>query len=112
MRTNKKRKSTTLDQATVEEIVHIFNDEVDPQRERVTFLKPLVNPFEVGSSAVRTSLRSLTTIFVGPDDEAAINKARKDEPDFVFLMGFRHVKDVSNLYFLSLLFFLKVVINV
>lgn len=99
-RINKKRKSATGDRAGIEETVQVLDDKVKPRRLKVTFLEPLVNPFEGGILGCQDKLDELSNYFTGPDDKVAINNAYQEELGSVFLMFFRRVVDVSTLIFL------------
>lgn len=79
--------------------MNILDDETKLHCVRVSFSVPLVNPFGGGVFGLRDKLDELSNYFIGPDDEVAINKAHKEGPNIVFLMGFWCVMDVSNLCF-------------
>lgn len=64
----------------------------------------LINPFEGIVFGKREKQDELYNYFIDPDDEAKINKARYEEPIFVYLMGFKLAMDVSNFSPFQLLF--------
>lgn len=78
--------------------MHILDDEAKPHHVRVTFLEPLVNPFEGGVFSCKDKLDELFNYFGGPDDKVVINNACQEEPDSIFLMGFRCVMDVYYIF--------------
>lgn len=79
---------------------------------KVTYSKPLVNPFKGRVCSFKDKLDELYNYFVGLVYKGIIIKAHKEEPESIFVMDFWYVMDVSVTCMFFYLILLKVVINV
>lgn len=88
---SKKRKYVaSISQTTPFETIDVIDDDDRiAQRIRVSFSKPLMNPFEGSVFGEKDKLDELYHYFVYPNDEVEITKARSEESKLVHLMAFK-----------------------
>lgn len=80
----------SISQTTPFETIDVIDDDDRiAQRIRVSFSKPLMNPFEGSVFGEKDKLDELYHYFVYPNDEVEITKAQSEESKLVHLMAFK-----------------------